>query len=70
MSSRASGGKIKRKIWSRSMRSGVLFPVGRTERYLRRITHKFRISAAAPIYTAAVLEYLTGLLNDCIYQFN
>jgi len=30
-------------------------------RYLRRFSYRLRISAAAPVYQAAVIEYLTGL---------
>ena len=67
MSARGAGGKTKKKVLSRSARSGVLFPVGRMDRYLRRITHNFRISAAAPIYAAAVIEYLTGLNCAGVY---
>lgn len=58
MSSR--GGKKRQKAVSRSNRAGVLFPVGRMHRYLRGVTHHFRISGAAPVYQAAVIEYLTA----------
>lgn len=58
MSSR--GGKKRQKAVSRSIKAGVLFPVGRMHRYLRGVTHHFRISAAAPVYQAAVIEYLTA----------
>ncbi|XP_046364973.1 core histone macro-H2A.1-like isoform X1 [Haliotis rufescens] len=54
------GGKKKQKIMSRSARSGVLFPVARMLRYLKRDTHHFRIGAGAPVYMAAVIEYLTA----------
>ena len=56
----ARGGKKRQKSVSRSAKAGVLFPVGRMHRYLKARTHKFRISAAAPVYQAAVIEYLTG----------
>ena len=56
----ARGGKKRQKAISRSTKAGVLFPVGRMHRYLRGMTHHFRISAAAPVYQAAVIEYLTG----------
>jgi len=55
------GGKKRRQARSRSSRAGVLFPVARMHRYLSKVTHKFRISAAAPVYQAAVIEYLTGI---------
>ena len=54
------GGKKKNKVLSRSARSGVLFPVARMLRYMRRDTHHFRIGSGAPVYMAAVIEYLTG----------
>lgn len=54
------GGKKKAKILSKSTRSGVLFPVARMQRYLKRDTHHFRIGAGAPVYMAAVIEYLTA----------
>lgn len=56
----ARGGKRRQKSVSRSAKAGVLFPVGRMHRYLRRSVPKFRIGAAAPVYQAAVIEYLTG----------
>lgn len=58
MSSR--GGKKRAKGISKSTRAGVLFPVGRIGRYLRKSTHHFRIGAAAPVYMAAVMEYLSA----------
>ncbi|XP_060572379.1 core histone macro-H2A.1-like isoform X2 [Ruditapes philippinarum] len=54
------GGKKKVKILSKSARAGVLFPVARMQRYLKRDTHHFRIGAGAPVYMAAVIEYLTA----------
>ncbi|BFZ03876.1 hypothetical protein BsWGS_06915 [Bradybaena similaris] len=56
----ARGGKKKQKMLSRSARAGVLFPVARVLRYLRRDTHHFRIGAGSPVYTAAVIEYLVA----------
>lgn len=45
---------------SRSSRAGVIFPVGRMMRYLRNGTHKYRIGMGAPVYMAAVIEYLAA----------
>lgn len=58
MSSR--GGKKKVSRGSRSARAGVIFPVGRMLRFFRRGLPKYRISVGAPVYMAAVLEYLTA----------
>ncbi|XP_015918626.1 core histone macro-H2A.1 [Parasteatoda tepidariorum] len=54
------GGKKRSKATSRSTKAGVLFPVGRFHRYLRNGTHHQRIGAGAPVYMAAVIEYLTA----------
>ncbi|KAF5910264.1 core histone macro-H2A.2, partial [Clarias magur] len=56
----ARGGKKKTTKLSRSARAGVIFPVGRMMRYLRTGTHKYRIGMGAPVYMAAVIEYLAA----------
>ncbi|XP_063047711.1 core histone macro-H2A.2 isoform X2 [Engraulis encrasicolus] len=56
----ARGGKKKTTKLSRSARAGVIFPVGRMMRYLRTSTHKYRIGMGAPVYMAAVIEYLAA----------
>ncbi|KAM9804274.1 core histone macro-H2A.2 [Neosynchiropus ocellatus] len=56
----ARGGKKKVTKLSRSARAGVIFPVGRMMRYLRTGTHKYRIGMGAPVYMAAVIEYLAA----------
>ncbi|XP_043742207.1 LOW QUALITY PROTEIN: core histone macro-H2A.2-like [Cervus elaphus] len=53
-------GKKKMSKLSRSARAGVIFPVGRLIRYLKKGTFKYRISVGAPIYMAAVIEYLAA----------
>merc|ERR1712153_148415 len=45
---------------SRSARAGLQFPVGRVARHLRAGRHAQRVGAGAPVYLAAVLEYLTA----------
>ena len=45
---------------SRSTRAGLQFPVGRMARYLRNGSFAKRFGAGAPVYVAAVLEYLTA----------
>lgn len=54
------GGKKKGLSRSKSSRAGLQFPVGRIGRYLRRSILKRRISAVAPVYLSAVLEYLVA----------
>src|ERR1700712_3497466 len=46
------------KAQSRSARAGLQFPVGRISRFLRRGRYAGRIGGGAPVYLAAVLEYL------------
>lgn len=53
-------GKKKMSKLSRSSRAGVIFPVGRMMRYLKKGTYKYRIGVGAPVYMAAVIEYLAG----------
>merc|ERR1712056_100334 len=60
MSGRGKGGKVKNKAKSRSSRAGLQFPVGRIHRLLRKGNYAERIGAGAPVYLAAVLEYLTA----------
>ncbi len=45
---------------TRSSRAGLQFPVGRVHRMLRRGNWADRVGAGAPVYMAAVLEYLTA----------
>jgi len=45
--------------YSRSARCGLVFPVGRLHRLLKEKS-RLRIGVGAPVYLAAVLEYLTA----------
>ncbi|XP_059811035.1 late histone H2A.2.2-like [Hypanus sabinus] len=62
MSGRGKGGTGK--AWSKgkscSSRAGLQFPVGRVHRLLRKGNYAERVDARAPVYLAAVLEYLTA----------
>ncbi|KAK4337046.1 hypothetical protein RND71_044122 [Anisodus tanguticus] len=60
MSGRGKGGKVKSKAKSRSNRAGLQFPVGRIHRLLRKGAYAERVGAGAPVYLAAVLEYLAA----------
>ncbi|SCV71187.1 BQ2448_2775 [Microbotryum intermedium] len=59
-----SGGKAKTgaesKNRSRSSKAGLQFPVGRINRLLRQGNLAQRVGAGAPVYLAAVLEYLAA----------
>jgi len=60
MSGRGKGGKAKAKAKTRSSRAGLQFPVGRIHRLLRKGNYAERVGAGAPVYLAAVLEYLAA----------
>ncbi|CEH13364.1 histone h2a [Ceraceosorus bombacis] len=57
-----SGGKTgsDSKSQSRSAKAGLQFPVGRIHRLLRKGNYAQRVGAGAPVYLAAVLEYLAA----------
>ncbi|XP_058799520.1 eukaryotic translation initiation factor 2 subunit 3, Y-linked-like [Phymastichus coffea] len=54
------GGKVKGKSKTRSTRAGLQFPVGRIHRLLRKGNYAERVGAGAPVYLAAVMEYLAA----------
>ncbi|KAI9209159.1 histone-fold-containing protein [Polychytrium aggregatum] len=56
----ASADKAKTSAKSRSARAGLQFPVGRVHRLLRKGNYAQRVGAGAPVYLAAVLEYLAA----------
>ena len=62
--SSTKGGRGKKvaseKSQTRSFRAGLQFPVGRVHRHLREGRYAERIGAGAPVYLAAVLEYLAA----------
>jgi histone H2A len=64
MSGKGKGGRGKAKgagkSISRSTRAGLQFPVGRVARFLRKGRFAARVGGGAPVYLAAVLEYLSA----------
>jgi len=62
MSGKGKGGRGKTagKSMSRSEKAGLQFPVGRVARYMRTQRVAQRIGSGAPVYMAAVLEYLAA----------
>jgi histone H2A len=57
---KGKGGRGDKKATSRSAKAGLQFPVGRVARYMKQTKVAQRIGAGAPVYLAAVLEYLTA----------
>ena len=55
---KGKGGRGEKKSTSSSAKAGLQFPVGRIGRYLRQGKYGTRIGGGAPVYLAAVLEYL------------
>jgi histone H2A len=60
MSGRGKGKGSSKKAVSKSAKAGLQFPVGRIARYLKKGRYAERIGAGAPVYLAAVLEYLAA----------
>ena len=64
MAAKAGRGKGKssasRRSVSRAARAGLQFPVGRIARFMKQGRHAARVGAGAPVYLAAVLEYLSA----------
>ena len=57
---KSTGGKGKSGQTSRSAKAGLQFPVGRLARYLKQGNYTKRVGGAAPVYMAAVLEYIVA----------
>ncbi|KAI0701043.1 histone-fold-containing protein [Cytidiella melzeri] len=59
-SGKATTGDASGKSQSRSGKAGLQFPVSRIHRFLKRGNYAQRVGAGAPVYLAAVLEYLAA----------
>ncbi|PSR99306.1 hypothetical protein EW026_g1220 [Hermanssonia centrifuga] len=55
-----ASGEATGKSQSRSAKAGLQFPVGRVHRLLKKGNYAQRVGAGAPVYLAAVLEYLAA----------
>ncbi|VDP99522.1 unnamed protein product [Trichobilharzia regenti] len=60
MRGHGKGGRSRTKAKTRSARAGLYFPVGRVHRLLRKGNYAERVHAGAPVYLAAVLEYVAA----------
>ena len=63
------GGGPKKKPVSRSVKAGLQFPVGRIGRYLKKGRYAQRVGTGAPVYLAAVLEYLAAEVTIFFFFF-
>eukprot|EP00636_Phaeomonas_parva_P018921 CAMPEP_0118887944 /NCGR_PEP_ID=MMETSP1163-20130328/25467_1 /TAXON_ID=124430 /ORGANISM="Phaeomonas parva, Strain CCMP2877" /LENGTH=133 /DNA_ID=CAMNT_0006826499 /DNA_START=62 /DNA_END=463 /DNA_ORIENTATION=+ len=55
---KGKGGRGSGKSTSKSAKAGLQFPVARVGRYLKQGRYCERVGTGAPVYLAAVLEYL------------
>ncbi|KFW02617.1 Histone H2A type 2-B, partial [Fulmarus glacialis] len=62
--------KGKKSRTSRSSRAGLLFPVSRVDRQLRRGRFAERVGARAPVYLAAVLQWVTHKTMDAAVRIS
>ncbi|KAG6437480.1 hypothetical protein SASPL_102398 [Salvia splendens] len=53
-------GGVRKKSIPKSVKAGLQFPVGRIARFLKKGRYAQRMGTGAPIYMAAVLEYLAA----------
>merc|ERR1711915_590772 len=53
-------GKTAARPVSRASKAGLQFPVGRIARFMKQGRYAERVGAGAPVYAAAVLEYLAA----------
>ena len=59
MSGREAAQTKRSKTRTKTQRAGIIFPVGRILRFMRNGPFfKYSIAAGAPVYMAAVIEYL------------
>ncbi|XP_026439967.1 histone H2A, sperm-like [Papaver somniferum] len=53
-------GGDRKKAVTKSARAGLQFPVGRITRFLKKGRYSQRLGSGAPVYMAAVLEYIAA----------
>lgn len=57
---KGAGAAARKKSVTKSAKAGLQFPVGRLGRYLKKGRYAQRVGSGAPVYLAAVLEYLAA----------
>lgn len=61
------GGGPRKKSVTKSVKAGLQFPVGRIARFLKKGRYAQRVGTGAPIYLAAVLEYLAAEVPNIFF---
>lgn len=69
MSGRGGKGAARKKSVTKSTKAGLQFPVSRLARYLKKGRYAQRVGSGAPVYLAAVLEYLAAEVRSLIAAF-
>jgi hypothetical protein len=64
------GSGASKKATSRSSKAGLQFPVGRIARFLKAGKYAERVGAGAPVYLAAVLEYLAAEVSIFLHSLS
>lgn len=64
----SQGRTVGKKAISRSTKAGLQFPVGRIARLIKAGKFATRMGAGAPVYLAAVLEYLAAEVRPLVYS--
>lgn len=64
MSGRGKTNKARKASVRKSVKAGLQFPVGRITRYLKKGRYAKRVGGGAPVYLAAVLEYLVAEVSN------
>lgn len=62
------GRTVGKKAVSRSTKAGLQFPVGRIARLIKAGKFATRVGAGAPVYLAAVLEYLAAEVRPLLHS--
>lgn len=63
-----SSKKSDKPTVSKSQKSGLVFPVARVNRLMKRSSGMPRVGGSAPVYMTAVLEYVTAELMEIAGQ--
>ena len=60
MAGKGKAGSRAAKPVTQSRKAGLVFPIGRVGRYMRKGRYSERVGLSGPVFMAGVLEYLTS----------